>query len=321
MAAPGFDVVVPSFRRPKALGACLEGLSGQELRPTRVLVVARVDDLATVDVARSAHDLPVTVVPVTEPGFLCALTAGVAASTAERVAFTDDDAVPHPGWLAGLAARLDEPGVGGAGGRDLVPDQGERRQRTVGVLTRWGRFHGAHHLGQGPERDVHVLKGVNMAYRAEALALPRPGTLLGRGMQFHSEELVGAWARARGWRLVYDPAITVEHRTGPTDEDLNGRSGPDRAELRNSWFDRAHNRLLGTIASDPDRAAFHVGYGLLVGCREAPGLFRAAIAFVRNERDVTERLGPSLAGQWRAARDGDCLADAMVSCVALRHGA
>lgn len=41
---------------------------------------------------------------------------GIAHAAGDVVAFIDDDAIPEPGWLAGLAAAYDAPEVGGAGG-------------------------------------------------------------------------------------------------------------------------------------------------------------------------------------------------------------
>lgn len=317
MRRAGVDVVVPSFRRPVALGQCLAGLAAQERAPDRIVVAARTDDTATWDVvADASRRLPVVVAPVEVPGFVPALTAGVAATHHPHVAFTDDDAIPHPQWLAGLTALLDEPGVGVAGGRDLVPGELEPGRHNVGTLARWGRYSGDHHLGRGPARDVHVVKGVNMAFRAEALALPRPDALAGVGTQMHTEELMCAWARARGWRVRYDPAITVDHRV-LRDESLAGAPDPRRnLEGRTAG---AHNRMLGTIATDPDRAAVHVAYGLLVGCREAPGVARALWALARGEVEVLQHTRASFAGTWSAARADFSLDDAMRSCESLRE--
>jgi len=323
MRAPGIDVVVPSYRRPVALIACLDALAVQVLPPTRVLVVARPDDTPTWEAARAAATrhgevLPLEVVPVEEAGLVAALRAGTAATSASRVAFTDDDAVPHPEWLAALGGLLDEPGVGGAGGRDLVPGELGPGRRTVGTLAPWGRYTGDHHLGRGPARDVHVVKGVNMAYRADALALPRSGVLAGQGAEIHSEELICAWARARGWRIRYDPAITVDHRVR-ADESVGA---PDDMRGRESyWRAGAHNRMVGTIATDPDRAAVHVAYGVLVGSRESPGVARALVALARRERHVLQRVRASLGGQTEAVRalfDHD-VDDLMVSCAELRR--
>jgi hypothetical protein len=320
MRRPGIDIVVPSFRRPVALGQCLAGLAGQEQPPDRVVVVARTDDTPTWDAARAAPpDLPVEIAPVDAPGLVNALVAGVAATRSPRVAFTDDDAVPHPGWLAGLHALLDEPGVGAAGGRDLVPGQTEPGRRNVGTLARWGRFTGDHHLGRGPARDVHVVKGVNMAYRSEALAVPRPGVLHGRGTQMHTEELMCAWARARGWRVLYDPAITVDHRVLGDEKLTGGGAAADPSDNQKAWSAGAHNRMLGTIASDRDRAAVHVAYGLLVGSREAPGVGRTLWALARAEHQVLRRTRASFAGQWEAVHDARFLDDAMLPCTTLRR--
>ncbi|MDQ1431288.1 MAG: hypothetical protein QOF40_1890 [Actinomycetota bacterium] len=320
MRRPGVDIVIPSFRRPVALGRCLAGLGAQEQPPDRVIVAARTDDTPTWDTARAAaSELPIEIAPVDAPGLVNALVAGVAATRSPRVAFTDDDAVPHPGWLAGLTALLDEPGVGAAGGRDLVPGQTEPGRRNVGTLARWGRLTGDHHLGRGPAREVHVLKGVNMAYRSDALAVPRPGVLQGRGTQMHTEALMCAWARTRGWRVMYDPAITVDHRL-MDDEKLAGAGAVADADRdEEAWSAGAHNRMLGTIASDRDRAAVHAAYGLLVGCREAPGVGRSLWALARGEGQVLRRTRASFAGQWHGVLDARYLDDAMLPCDTLRQ--
>src|SRR5471032_3369189 len=113
MRRRGIDIVVPSFRRPVALGQCLAGLAAQDQPPDRAVVVARPDDTPTWDAARAAaRDLPVEITPVDAPGLVDALVAGVAATRSPRVAFTDDDAIPHPGWVAALSALLDRPGCG-----------------------------------------------------------------------------------------------------------------------------------------------------------------------------------------------------------------
>lgn len=318
MRRAGIDVVVPSHRRPVALRRCLAGLAAQDRAPDHVVVVARDDDAPTLDViADATRDLPVVAIAVSPSGLLPALAAGVGATTQPRVAFTDDDAVPHPTWLASLTSLLDEPGVGVAGGRDLVPGELEPGRRNVGTLARWGRFTGDHHLGRGPARDVHVVKGVNMAFRAEALAVPRPEVLQGGGTAVHNEQLMCAWARARGWRVRYDPSVTVDHRTLP-DEALGGE--PDPRASATGQVAAAHNRMLSTIAADPDHAAVHVAYAFLVGCREAPGVARAVWALAHGDVDVARRVRPAFAGAWSAVRDVHVLDDAMLPCLELRRG-
>jgi GT2 family glycosyltransferase len=291
------DVVVPTFRRVDQLERCLHALAAQTLTPRAVVVVVRPDDadtwelLATRRDAKGPDDIVVPVA-VDAPGAVAALRAGVAATRADVVAFTDDDAAPPTDWLCRLVDRLREPGVGVVGGRDIVPGEEGPRHEDVGTLAPWGRLSGAHHLGIGPRRDVDTLKGVCMAFRADALALPEPGVLHGSpAAEPHNELLMCAWASARGWRIVYDPSITVAHDGGR-------RSGP-----RHRPSDVAYNRTRGTLALAPQRRAVTMAYGLAVGAREAPGIARGLLGAFELDRDVLGALGPSIRAQLRAARD------------------
>src|SRR5262245_29845027 len=49
-------------------------------------------------------------------GLSNARNAGIAAATADLLAFLDDDAVAHPDWLSSLVAAMAAPGVIGTGG-------------------------------------------------------------------------------------------------------------------------------------------------------------------------------------------------------------
>jgi glycosyltransferase involved in cell wall biosynthesis len=284
-------VVVPTYRRPEQLARCLAGIQAQTRPADEVVVVRREDDLASRDHLVGVSDI--TAVTVTEPGVLAAMNAGVAASTSEVLAFIDDDAVPRPEWLRGLVGPLSDPGVGGVGGRDDVhtlPEPTLATEDEVGVITAWGKLIGGHHLGRGPARDVTVLKGVNMAFRREALALPR--TLRGAGAQVHFEVATGLWARQHGWRLVYDPAIVVDHYPGP-------RFDPDRRERPDpvAVYDAAYNLVTCLVSLQPRLTVRRALYGLLVGDAMTPGLVRALVGLARGDRAVTARLLPSLRGQ------------------------
>jgi hypothetical protein len=135
----------------------------------------------------------------------------------------------------------------------------------------------------------------------------------------HTEELMCAWARARGWRVLYDPAITVDHRVLGDEKLAGGGAAADPSDNQKAWSAGAHNRMLGTIASDRDRAAVHVAYGLLVGSREAPGAGRTLWALARAEHQVLRRTRASFAGQWEAVHDARFLDDAMLPCTTLRR--
>lgn len=307
---PGIDVVVPSFGRPARLARCLDALATQSRPPARIVVAARPSDRATWAVAeRAASRSPVVVVPA-RAGVVAALRAGVAATDAEVVAFTDDDALARPDWLARLETHFRRSGVGGVGGRDAIPGAPAPDRVRVGTWARFGRTVGDHHRGCGPARAVDVLKGVNMAFRAEALALPRAGVLEGEGAECHFEILVCWWCTQRGWALVYDPALVVDHRVDLGRDAPDGHDAVDAPCMRTDEGSRecAANWMIATTALDRRRWPVQVAYGLGFGSRESLGLGRAVLAAARGEHAVPARLRSGLTGQWRGARRGWVLA-------------
>ena len=109
---PQVSVVVPTCGRPELLARCLLALLAQSL-PRADFEIVVVDDgrsEATRKLVESiAADAPGLAVrylrPVGTQGPAAARNAGWRAARGEVVAFTDDDTVPEPGWLAiGLAA-------------------------------------------------------------------------------------------------------------------------------------------------------------------------------------------------------------------------
>jgi glycosyltransferase involved in cell wall biosynthesis len=293
-ATAGIDVVIPTYRRPQLLTRCLAALESQHHPAARVIVVLRPDDGDSKRVVRRARAAAdnVRVVEVQTPGVIAAMTAGVAVTTAPLIAFTDDDASPRPDWLARIAMHFVDPAVGGVGGRDLVLGEEGPLTSSVGRFTRLGKLIGNHHLGAGPPRDVEVLKGVNMAFRAQALALPSAGLLRGDGAQVDFELLTCGWARRQGWRLIYDPAVLVDHEGAP-------RHGGDQRvrPTRESLFDAAYNSIVATVAVGGDRPVRRLAYLVIVGTRDRPGLVRGLVALGRGEWDVLARLRPTLAGR------------------------
>ncbi|MEX2586902.1 MAG: glycosyltransferase family 2 protein [Actinomycetota bacterium] len=289
------DVVVPTFHRPADLDRCLAALQTQTRAPERIIVVVRPDDDESLEVLNRHNGDLVQAVVVNDRRVLAAMDAGVSASQAEVIAFTDDDARPRPDWLAGLLHHLSNPGVGGAGGRDIIPGKQGPRVATVGRFTFYGRLVGNHNRGVGPAREVDVLKGVNMAFRRSALALPRPDALRGASAQ-NWEIMVSQWARSSGWRLIYDPGVTVDHGSAP-------RPGADRWQPpAREVLNQAYNQLLGSALAGPAEAFGRAAYSLMVGYRAEPGLVRAALGIAWLQKEVLRRTVPALCGKLLAIK-------------------
>jgi GT2 family glycosyltransferase len=268
-------VVVPTYQRPEALQCCLGALAGQSRMPDEVIVVTRLGDADSLRVATRAGR-SVRQVEVTRPGVLAALEAGVAATTANVVAFTDDDAAPRPDWLERIEdCFVAAPDVGGVGGRDWCWWNGKLVNGTatdVGRMQWFGRMTSGHHLGVGPPRSVDVLKGVNMSFRRRVLMeVGFDRRLRGDGAQVHFEMALGLNAKRNGWRLVYDPDIAVDHyvarRVG---EDQRG------APTGRAISDAVHNETLITLEhlSAIRRLAYAV-WAVGVGTWSTPGIVAA----------------------------------------------
>lgn len=293
------SVLIPSWRRPDDLARCLDALEAQSRPPQEVLVVVREGDEPTRKALEDAHPetFAVRAVHVGVPGAVAALRAGLSEASGEVIAVTDDDAAPRRDWLEGIEAhyRLDA-SVGAVGGPDRLRDRCEPTYDPATVVgkVRWfGRVMGNHHLGAGAARPVDVLKGVNLSVRRAALEDEwLDDRLRGEGAQVHWElALCLALGRA-GWKLVYDPAVVVDHYPAP-------RFGEDQRVQRSlrALADEVHNETYALLRWRPTwRGPAALGYAVIVGTRRAPGLitFLEGMAREPDRRALCMRLLASL---------------------------
>ncbi len=269
------SVLVPTFRRPFDLKRCLTAIAAQTRRPDSTIIVCREDDS---DTRALLEDQSIrgdaTIAYVNETGVVAALNAGLEAFTGDIIAITDDDAAPRPDWLDRIERRFREDAtIGGLGGRDYVhgisPDDSTNE---VGKISWFGRQIGNHHLGIGKPRYVHMLKGANMSFRRDAInALRFDSRLRGTGAQVHNELAFSLEVRRRGWKLMYDPAVAVDHYPAPRfDEDQRSQ----RSQLAAS--NSAYNETLILLEHLPllSRPAFFI-WAMLIGPRDLPGLVQA----------------------------------------------
>lgn len=268
------SVLVPTFGRAEQLLGCLDGLRMQTRVPDEIVVVYRDADDPTAATVRNIAW--VRSVQVDEPGQVAAIKAGLIVAKGEIIALIDDDAVARRDWLDRICRAFSDAEVGGVGGRDVVHIHGAvltGDAGVVGVVTNWGTPIGFHHLGSGPARDVDVLKGCNCAYRREALWVPTG--LRGSGAQVHNDLATSLFARMAGYRLLYDPAIVVDHFPGT-------RPRPSRADR----YDAAYNQALVIGTAYPKRARRYRLRAGLIGHAQSPGLAHAAIQLLVTRRNV-----------------------------------
>jgi glycosyltransferase involved in cell wall biosynthesis len=297
-------ILIPTYRRPDDLRQCLRALALQDRPADEVRVVLRESDSDTRFVLREFDTLlPIATTVVRVPGVVAAMNAGLDDIDADIIAITDDDAAPWPDWLRRIEAMfLARPQAVGVGGRDWVYRGGvlaDGENHEVGILRWYGRIVGEHHLSVGGPRPVHVLKGVNCAYRADALrSVGFDRRMLGSGAQVHWELSLNFSLIRRGGELWFDPAIAVNHGLGKRfDEDQ--RYAFNALAARNA----GHNETLALLEhfSALQRLAFLL-WAMCVGTRMAPGLLQIPRLMLKGDRHAVKRWYATLCGRALAVR-------------------
>jgi len=300
-------VLVPTYRRPQDLARCLLALQQQMRPPDEILVTVRDTDTDTWSFLEDfdSTSLPLQALTITVPGVVAAINVGFETATGDIISITDDDAAPQPDWLQRIEAHfLADNHLGGLGGRDWMYVNGKLQDvsgppdvsNTVGRVQWFGRMIGNHHIGKGQPRDVDILKGVNMSFRRVALeGLRCDDRMKGTGAQVHFEVALSLSVKRQGWKLIYDPAVVVDHYPAQ-------RFDEDQRHAFNAiaWANKAHNETVGLLdhLASP-RKIIYLAWAFLVGTRDVLG-FVQLCRFLPVEKDLAFRKWlASTQGRWQ----------------------
>jgi O-antigen biosynthesis protein len=127
---PTISVVITACARPEPLRACLHAVGAQTLPAIQVVVVESGRPHAAI--ARIAEEAGATYLHEPKGGESRARNLGARTATGQVVAFTDDDALPEPEWLAALAAEFMKPQVSAAAGC-VIPGSGSGEAQRIAV--------------------------------------------------------------------------------------------------------------------------------------------------------------------------------------------
>lgn len=296
---PAVSVVVPTYQRRTSIEATVRALVSQRLdRPWELLVVDNASTDGTAELLAelaATHDVVRVLRLESNAGPGPARNAGWRAARAGVVAFTDDDCLPRPGWLAAMVAATEA-------------DADVAMGRTVadpGALAAGGPF--SHFVRV--EHPMPWFPTCNIAYRRDVLdRLDGFDESFTRrhGASFGDDTDLGWRALEAGACARFVPDAVVEHEV--TASDWRGylrarrrRGGVPavvaahpglRAQLPRPWcYERSHPRALlaaaglAAVATRPHRpVAWALGAVLVrpywhfrtrgLGRRAVPGMER-----------------------------------------------
>lgn len=222
------SVVIGTYNRAHQLKGTLEALASQATPLSLAWEIVVVDnnsrdgtpEVVTTFARRSA--VPVRYAFEPQQGQNHARNRGIREARGSVIAFTDDDVLPAPDWVAGIPAVMDRWNAWGVGGR-ILP-RWEAAPPTWLVESR--QLRGCLALMEFAESRVLVFPmrgqpqvwGANMAFRRELFDEVGEfdscrGARAGKLYRGDETELINR-ALERGLRVAYDPTLTVFHRIG-----------------------------------------------------------------------------------------------------------
>jgi glycosyltransferase involved in cell wall biosynthesis len=222
------SVVIGTYNRAHLLEGALGALASQEVPDSLKWEIVVVDNNSrdTTPQAVSAFSrttaTPVRYVFEPRQGLSHARNRGITEARGSIIAFTDDDVLPAPDWVAQVAATIDRWNAHGVGGRILprwetLPPRWLTDNRHLLNRLAIMDFEASRPLALPLEPRPQVW-GANMAFRRELFERvggfdPRQG-LVGKKLFRGEETDLITRALERGLKITYDAALTVFHRVG-----------------------------------------------------------------------------------------------------------
>jgi glycosyltransferase involved in cell wall biosynthesis len=225
------SVVIPTSHRPDELDRCLAAVAAQDYPSFDIIVIDNSEgDPETERIARKWN---ARYVREPKKGLCRARNRGALVSSSDILAYLDDDSVPEPGWLAGLAAEFTDPLVMGVGGK-TIPLRLETDSERVFSQVRGDAYNRPAPLVVDRNNPYWfeicgfggIGAGCNMAVRRAAFEVwpgfhertDRGTPVYGGGEQHAFLSLVSL-----GFKVSYTPHAVVRHPFPPTMETLRQR--------------------------------------------------------------------------------------------------
>lgn len=198
---PEVSVIIPAFRGRSTIEACLESVREAATgRRCEIIVVESSGDGAA-DLVRARFSGIRVIESSTRLSAGAARNEGFRHARGRYLLCVDQDCLVPSDWIARLVELLGTDGVGAAGGSIAVANP-----RNISGWCVYFLEFCAHFPSRGPTREDNFLIGANSGWRPEAIRRRAfPDQTLGEDF-LATEEI-----RRYGFRVLYDPSLTVRH--------------------------------------------------------------------------------------------------------------
>lgn len=245
-------VIIVTLNRPDCVRECLSRLLRDAEVPAQIIVVdASPDDLTRLVTAQ----FPEVLYLRNENGYgrmTASRNIGIAHASGDIIAFLDDDAFAHPGWLrhlestyagqtsAGPSSTWEADSIGAVGGRALnkQPNEDKEGVDSIGTLSGDGRLLGFFAADPGRTIEVDHIMGCNMSFRRRVIEElggfreDYPGI---SGVREDSD--MSLRVRALGYKILFNPRACVDHIGAP-------QSKGQRFDVRYSFYSQRNHMVL-----------------------------------------------------------------------------
>jgi len=222
------SVVIGTYNRAYLLEGTLKALASQEVPNSLKWEIVVVDNNSRDTTAQvvtafsKTTATPVRYLFEPQQGLSHARNRGIKEARGSIIAFTDDDVLPAPDWIAQVAAAIERWNVHGVGGRilprwEISPPRWLAGNRHLLSRLAIMDFEASRLLALPLEARPQVW-GANMAFRRELFEMvkefdPRRGMVGKKLFRGEETDLINR-AMELGLKIAYDAALTVFHRIG-----------------------------------------------------------------------------------------------------------
>ncbi len=197
---PKASVVIPAYNSGKTIGACLEALKNQTLKPLEIIVV---DDGSRDSTIETAGKFGVKILAQKHAGPAAARNRGARNAGGEIILFTDADCIPDRDWLREMLAPFKD--------RKIVGVQGSYETRQESLIARFAQFEIEQRYERLAKRKYIDFMGTySAAYRRKLFLKFRGFDESFPGASGEDPELSFRLSKA-GYRMLFNPRARVYH--------------------------------------------------------------------------------------------------------------